>query len=35
LNRIGLARLKVEQCGVKLLPTPTTVVSGARVGGRR
>jgi 16S rRNA (guanine527-N7)-methyltransferase len=35
LNRIGLARLKVEHCGVNLLPTPTTVVTGARVGGRR
>ncbi|MGK9269731.1 16S rRNA (guanine(527)-N(7))-methyltransferase RsmG [Williamsia muralis] len=35
LNRIGLARLRVEVCGTGLLPTPTTVVSGARVGGRR
>jgi 16S rRNA (guanine527-N7)-methyltransferase len=35
LNRIGLARLRVEVCGEGLLPTPTTVVSAARVGGRR
>lgn len=35
LNRIGLARLRVEVCGAQLLPTPTTVVSGVRVGGRR
>jgi 16S rRNA (guanine527-N7)-methyltransferase len=35
LNRIGLARLKVEMCGVGLVPVPTTVVTGARVGGRR
>jgi 16S rRNA (guanine527-N7)-methyltransferase len=35
LNRIGLGRLRVEVCGTGLLPTPTTVVSGVRVGGRR